>query len=190
MSEPARQLFSFRDYLQLEEDSGVKHEFLDGHVWAMAGGSPDHARIAANVIALLATQLRGRRCAVFDSDLRVRVKATGLGTYPDLSVVCGSLELDPEDPKGHTITNPTVIVEVLSPSTEAYDRGEKLEHYQQIASLQEVALMAHDRRRIDVWRRTDGGWVQIVAERDEAAALASIDCDLPLAEVYRDPLAG
>src|SRR5439155_18899105 len=100
------------------------HEFLDGVVWPMAGGSPDHAGIAANVARLLGNQLAGQPCRVFTSDLRVRVKATGLGTYPDVTVICGQLEFDPEDPKRHTVTNPRMIVEVLSPSTEEYDRGE------------------------------------------------------------------
>ena len=117
VTQPARQLFSFADYVLLEEMSTVKHEFLDGEVWAMAGGTPDHAAIAGNVFALLTTGLRGERCRVFTSDLRIRVRGTGLGTYPDASVVCDSLELDPEDQKGHTVLNPTVLVEVLSPSS-------------------------------------------------------------------------
>src|SRR5690606_31274388 len=121
----------------------IKHEFLDGLVWAMAGGSPEHAAIAANIVALLVNQLAGRRCRVFSSDLRVRVKATGLATYPDVTVVCEQLELDPDDPKGHTVTNPKLLVEVLSPSTAEYDRGEKLDHYRQIESLEVILLVAH-----------------------------------------------
>lgn len=191
MTLPARQLFTFRDYVDLEEDSTVKHEFLDGWVWAMAGGTPDHTAIAVNVSTLLNNQLRGRSCRVFGSDLRVRVRATGLSTYPDVSVVCGKLEMDPEDPKGHTVLNPQVVVEVLSPSTETYDRGEKLEHYQQISSLCEVVLVAHDERRVDVWRRAkDLRWDQAVARSDDIAHLPSLGCDLPLKEVFYDPLAG
>jgi Uma2 family endonuclease len=189
VSEAARQHFTFRDYVDLEEISGVRHEFLAGQVWAMAGGSPDHARIAANVMVLLGSQLRGKRCAVFDSDLRVRVKATGLGTYPDVTVVCGSLELDPDDPKRHTVVNPKVIVEVLSPSTEEYDRGEKLDHYRQIDSLEEIVLVASEERRIDVWRRDGAAWAR-VPSAGELVRLSSIGCELPLPDVYRDPLVG
>ena len=158
MAEPARQLFTFDDYVQLEEMSTVKHEYLDGHVWAMAGGSPDHAAIAVNVSALLVAQLRGKPCRVYSSDLRIRVPTTGLGTYPDVSVVCGKVELDPDDRKQQTAINPRLIVEVLSPSTADYDRGEKLEHYQRIASLEEVVLVAHDRHHVDVFSRHGGAW--------------------------------
>jgi len=182
--------FSFEDYLRLEEDAGSKHEFLAGQVWAMAGGTPEHARIAGNVLTLLNIQLSGRKCSVFPSDLRIRVKATGLGTYPDVSVICGHVELDPDDRQRHTAVNPKVLVEVLSPSTEAYDRGDKLAQYKQIATLEEIVLIAHDRRAIQVVRReADGTWSQHVAGDGELAQLASIACGLPVAEVYRDPLA-
>lgn len=106
MGEPAHHRFTFDQYLMLEEDSGSKHEFLDGQVWAMSGGSPDHAAVAGNVLTLLNVQLSGKKCRVFTSDLRVRVVATGLGTYPDVSVVCGRVELDPEDAKRHTVITP------------------------------------------------------------------------------------
>src|SRR5687768_14245293 len=127
MAQVARQRYTFGQYIDLEQLSPIKHEFLGGAVWAMAGGTPDHAAIAANVSALLVEQLRGRPCRLFGSGLRVRVKATGLGTYPDVSVVCDALELDPDDRTRTTVVNPKLIVEVLSPSTEEYDRGEKLD---------------------------------------------------------------
>ena len=189
MVAPVRQYFSFAEYLELEEIAAVKHEFLGGHVWAMAGGTPAHAAIAANVIALLSAQLRGRPCRVFTSDLRIRVLATGLGTYPDVTVVCGQLETDPADPRGNTVTNPLVLVEVLSPSTEEYDRGEKLAHYQRIPSLAEIVLIAHNDRRLEVWRREGDRWTLDVFRADERAQLASIGSELAVAEVYRDPLA-
>lgn len=189
VTQAIRQRFDFTDYVLLEESSTVKHEYLGGLVWAMAGGSPAHARIAANVATLLATQLAGKRCAVYSSDLRVRVAATGLATYPDITVVCGHLELDPEDIKQHTVINPSVVVEVLSPSTEEYDRGEKLLNYQQIPSLREVVLVAQDEPRVEVWRRGEGGWF-LVPTSDGPARLATLDCQLPLASVYADPLAG
>ena len=187
---PVRQRFSFDEYLVLEEIAEVKHEFLDGEVWAMAGGSPEHAAIIGNVTTLLNVQLRGQRCRVYSTELRVRVKATGLGTYPDVTGLCGRLERDPDDRTGHTAINPRVIVEVLSPSTEGYDRGEKLSHYQTIQGLQEVVLVAHDRNEIEVVRReADGTWSRHVAGSGQTARLTSIACDLVVAEVYRDPLA-
>ncbi|MFV8749392.1 Uma2 family endonuclease [Nannocystaceae bacterium ST9] len=190
MTELARQRHSFAEYLDLEAISRVKHEYLDGQAWAMAGGSPRHSAIAANVTATLIVALRDRSCQVYTSDLRVRVKATGLATYPDLSVVCGTLETDPEDRGGNTAINPTLVVEVLSPSTEDYDRGEKLAHYKQIPSLREILLVAHEEHRLELWRRTDTGWTLEVAcaGAEKRLRLSSLDCMIELAEVYRNPL--
>lgn len=179
----ARQPFSFDDYVELEASSPVKHEFLDGEVWAMAGGSVEHSAIAANLARVLGQALLGQRCRVFSSDLRIRVEATGLATYPDLSVICERVALDPADRKGHTATNPTLLVE-------AYDRGEKLVHYKQIASLREVVLVAHDEPRIDLWRRTERSWTQLSFRPGEVAELASLHgVALPVDDVYFDPLA-
>lgn len=183
-----RPQYQFVDYVQLEEASTVRHEFHDGVMWAMAGGSPEHARISGNVITLLNMQLAGKRCSAFSSDLRIRVKATGLATYPDVTVVRGELELDPEDVRKQTVLNPKVIVEVLSPTTERYDRGEKLEQYKKIASLEAVVFVAHDQRRIDVWARDGAGWEETTTDSG-AAEVPSIGCRLDLEMVYRDPLA-
>jgi len=185
----ARQRYIYAEYLALEEISPVKHEFFDGQVWAMAGGSPDHTAIAATISRLLGNQLQGQPCRVFGSDLRIRVLETGLGTYPDVSVVCGRLETDPDDKKGHTVVNPKLLVEVLSPSTEDYDRGEKLSHYKRIASVQEIVLVAHDEHRLELWRRDGERWTLEVARGDETMKLRSVECSLALAEVYLDPLA-
>lgn len=189
VSQVARQRYTFRQYVDLEQLSPVKHEFLDGQVWAMAGGTPDHAAVAVNVPALLSQRLRGKPCRVFSSDLRIRVKATGLGTYPDASVVCHRLDTDPDDVTGTTVINPILVVEVLSPSTEEYDRGEKLDNYKQIPSLQEIMLVAHDERRVDVWRRSNDAWIEIVTRQAGTAELRSLDASLPLDDIYRDPLA-
>jgi len=135
-----RRHYTYREYIRLADEANVKLEFVAGELYAMAGGTPEHAALAANVSALLLLQLRGRRCRVHSSDLRVRVRATGLTTYPDVSVVCGEVEVDPED--ASTALNPTVLVEILSPSTEDYDRGDRLDHYKQLASLREVVLVA------------------------------------------------
>jgi Uma2 family endonuclease len=184
------QRFTFEDYLVLEETSTVKHEFSGGQVWAMAGGTPEHGALAANVIALLASQLRDRPCRIFTSDVRIRVKATGLATYPDVSVVCGKQQTDPDDPKGTTLVNPSLIVEVLSPSTEDYDRGETLAHYKQIPSLDEIVLVAHEEQRLEIWRREGDHWTLHVSRGEETASVASLGCELSLTEVYRNPLPG
>jgi Uma2 family endonuclease len=189
MAQSAHHHFTFDEYVVLEEDSGVRHEFLGGQVWAMSGGSPEHAAVIMNVGALLTGALRGKPCRTYSSDLRVRVLETGLGTYPDVTVICGHVELDPADRKGHTATNPCVLVEVLSPSTEDYDRGEKLGHYKRIASVNEILLVAHDRREVEIVRREDDGtWSREIARDGEVARLRSVACELPVAEIYRDPL--
>ena len=191
MSRAAHRLFTFDEYVRLEEDSRTKHEFLDGQVWAMAGGSPEHAAVSMNVGTLLTNALRGRPCRVYSSDLSVRVEATGLGTYPDVAVIGGAVELDPEDPKKQTAMNPRVLVEILSPSTEDYDRGEKLGHYKKIPSLAEVLLVAHDRREVELVRREeDGSWSREIVREEGVVHLSSIVCRLPIREIYYDPLAG
>lgn len=189
MSQLARQRFSFDDYVELEADATTRHEFLDGHVWAMAGGSPTHAAIIATMTGMLGTAVHGTRCRVFSSDLRIRVPETGLATYPDASVICGAIELDPADRRGHTATNPRVIVEVLSPSTEDYDRGEKLAHYKRIPSVAEIALVAHDERRVDLWRRVGDRWTLLSFRPGERLVLECIGASLSIDELYFDPLA-
>ena len=119
--------YSWADYLALEESSNVKHEFLGGQIYGIAGGTPEHAALKAAITGLLFAQLRGGRCRLHDADLRVRVPETGLATYPDVTVACGPLERHPQDQDA--VTNPTLIVEVLSRSTADYDRGDKFEHY-------------------------------------------------------------
>lgn len=123
---------------------------------------------------------------MYSADLRVRVIATGFAGYPDVTVVCNRLERDPED--ANTATNPAVVVEILSPGTEQYDRGEKLRQYQQIASLGHVVLVSHDERRIDAWSRANAGWSVVSARSGESAALDSIGCRLGVDDIYRDPL--
>lgn len=150
--------YTFAEYLALEETSNTRHEFFGGQIYAMAGGTPEHSALIASLTVLLGTQLRGGRCRVHASDLRVRVLETGLTTYPDVSVISGPWARDPEDPK--SVVNPLLVAEVLSRSTEAYDRGEKLEHYKRIPALRACLLVAHDRREIEVWTRAsaDAAW--------------------------------
>jgi Uma2 family endonuclease len=146
---------SFAEYIAPEAKSEIRHEFLNGDVFAMAGGTPEHSVLAGATIRELGVALRGRPCHVFTSDLRVRVAATGLVTYPDVTVICADLESHPEDRS--TILNPLVLVEVLSDSTEAYDRGAKAAHYRRIDSLREYVLISQNEPRIEVFRRLAGG---------------------------------
>lgn len=175
--------YTFAEYVRLEEGSTVKHEYLGGQIYAMAGGSPEHAALAAAVIAKLVVALEGGRCRVHTSDLRIRVRTTGLCSYPDVSVVCGPREVDPES--ADTVTNPTLLVEVTSKSTEEYDRGEKFDHYRQIPSLREYALVSHRERAIEVRARDDGGkWVTRVARSGERVELASLGCSFDVDAIY------
>ena len=189
MTQPARlDSLTFPDYLARDEASDIRHEYVGGEIFAMSGGTLEHSRIAANVIGELRTQLGRRPCAVFTSDARVRVLATGLATYPDVTVVCGSIEHDPESK--HTITNPVVLVEVLSDTTESYDREEKLAHYRRIPSLREYVLVSqHERLITHLSRNDDGTWTLRDIEPPGVVRLPSIGCELGFEEVYRNPLA-
>lgn len=189
MNEPAHALtFTFAEFVAQERARDTKHELVNGEVFAMAGGTIEHGRLASNVTISLGAQLRGRPCSLFSSDVMIHVLATGLATYPDLSVVCGALERDPED--ANTIVNPIVLVEVLSDSTEAYDRGEKFAHYRRIPSLREYVLVSQDEPRIEVFRRgEDGIWSLHEAGAKERVKLASITCELSVDDVYANPLA-
>ena len=181
----AHRTYTFEEYLQLAESSNIKLEYIDGEIFAMAGGSLEHARRITNIARLLGNQLLDERSAAFTAKLRVRVLATGLATYPDLAVICGQPELDPADPAQHTATNPRVLVEVLSPSTEQYDRNEKLAHHQRIPSLAEVVLVPHDARTVEVFRREpQGSWSHHVALSGETAPIASIGCVLEVDRVH------
>jgi Uma2 family endonuclease len=149
----------------------------------LAAGSPEHAALAGRLARQLGQAVASLPCEVFTSDLRVRVAETGLTTYPDLTIVCGEWKRDPAD--AQTLTNPMLLVEVLSASTAAYDRGEKLAHYQRIPSLQEVLLIAHDSPRLELWRREGARWGLTVAKDGETLELASIPARIPVDELYR-----
>jgi Uma2 family endonuclease len=177
--------YTFKEYLDLESASNVKHEFLDGEIYAMAGGSPRHAALTLAVGGALLAQLRGGRCRAFSSDLRVRVATTGLATYPDVTVVCGPLEADPDSEA--TVTNPKVIVEVLSPSTKDYDLGEKFEHYRKIPTLQAVVYVWQTETRMESrTRQPDGTWVSRASGAGDTVPIDAISCALIVDDVYRD----
>lgn len=172
------------EYLALERRLETKNEYLDGEMFAMTGGSLAHAVISGNLVGELRRLTKGRPCRVCPSDLRIFIPATGLYTYPDVVVVCGEPRL--QDEHRDTLLNPTLIIEVLSPTTEAYDRGTKFEHYQTIESLAEYLLVSQDKPRIEQYVRQDGNrWLLTTAAGLEASLLLpSIQCELALAEVY------
>jgi Uma2 family endonuclease len=178
--------YSYAEYLELEASSPLKYEWLQGRVYAMSGGTPDHSAIAASVIRSLGNQLEGRPCRVFTSDLRVRVPATGLATHPDVTVVCGRLERDEEDP--NAASNPVVLVEVLSPGTERYDREEKFAHFRRLSSLRAYVLVSQAERRIEVFTRNDDESWTLREVREGAARIEAIGCTLGVDDVYRNPL--
>ena len=171
---------TYAEYLALEASSNIKHEFLGGQIYAMAGGTPEHAALAASVIGLLFPQLRNRGCRAYDADLRVRTRS-GLATYPDVTIICGAAERDETDPQA--VTNPALIIEVLSRSTEEYDAGDKFEHYKTLPSLQQYVLVSHRERSLEVWTLGADGWRQRIVREGEAAEL-SIGARLDVRELY------
>lgn len=175
---------SVEAYLECERAAEVRHEYLAGEVFAMVGASEPHNLIVTNVVAGLHQQLKGRPCKIYAADMRVKVAPSGLYTYPDVVVVCGPGQFD--DEQRDTLLNPTLLIEVLSASTEAYDRGDKFEHYRKLASLAEYILIAQDRPHVDQFtRRPDNQWLLAESEgRGATARLASIEAELALAEVY------
>ena len=172
------------DYLALEREAATKSEYVDGEIFAMAGASEEHSLLTLNIGAAIHMALRGRPCKVYVSDMRVKVSPTGMYTYPDVVAVCGKARL--EDAKFDTLLNPTVIIEVLSPSTEGYDRGAKFAHYRRLESLQEYLLVAQDAVHLEHYvRQADGRWLLSEANRlQDEIHLPAIDCRLSLAEVY------
>lgn len=175
--------FTAEEYLALEQKAEYRSEYYQGEIFAMTGGTPNHSLIKLNVSGELRDRLRGRPCRAYDCDLRVKCP-TGLYTYPDVSVVCSDLELD--DVKSYTMLNPTLLVEVLSKSTEGYDRGKKFDHYRTIPSLREYVLVSQDEPMVQSFLRNDDGtWtLNAVSKLAESVTLRSIGIELPLAEIY------
>jgi Uma2 family endonuclease len=184
MSTPARHhRYTYEEYRQLEDESGTRHEYLEGDIYAMAGGTPEHAAKAGDIVGILRAQLPPG-CRVFTSDLRVRIVASGLTTYPDAAVVCGPILRAADDPLA--ATNPVLVAEVTSSSTEDYDRGLKLDHYRRIPSLREVLIASHREPRLTVHRREGEEWISVSAGPGEALALASLGGRIAVDDVYRD----
>lgn len=184
MSTLPKHFITPEEYLHREKDAEFRSEYFRGEIFAMAGASANHNLIVGNCVQTLGQQLKKKPCRVYPSDLKLRIEATGLYTYPDLSVVCGEPQL--ESNGGDVLLNPVVLVEVLSDSTEAYDRGKKFEHYRTIPSLKHYLLVAQDRHSIDCFsRKPDGSWSLTSCQAlDEKVELDAIDSQLVAAEVY------
>ena len=184
MSAIRHPIMTIEEYFDLEQTSTVKHEYFAGAAYAMVGAKLPHVRIVGSAYAALYEQLRDRGCNIDASDLRVRTPG-GLLAYPDIVVVCGEDQVL-KDERGDTLLNPTLIVEVLSPSTEAYDRGFKFEQYKLMPSLREYVLIAQDRPRVERYlRQPDGQWLYTdVSGLAEQLDLESIGCVLELARLY------
>ncbi len=179
----ARQRMSYADYLAAEAESDGRHEFVEGDAWAMAGGSRAHGLVSAAVTIALGSALRGRPCRVGNSDTRVHLPTLGDSVYPDVHVVCGKPTFAEADPDA--VTNPVLVVEVLSPSTERWDRGGKFRRYETLPSLREILLLEPDERRAELFRRNDDGtFTRFVFSGDQAIDLRSVDVQVPLADVY------
>jgi Uma2 family endonuclease len=187
MESPRDRSYTVEEYLAFELASPEKHEYLDGRILPMQGGTLRHTLIIGNMIGALHAQLRGRRCDVFSSQLLVRVDATGLHTHPDLSALCGEPELAGIRDEIEVLLNPSVLGEVLSPSTEAYDRGEKFWHYRQLPSLREYVLVSQTRMHVELFERAGASapWMFSDASGpDGEIALPSIGAVLALRDVY------
>ena len=185
MSALPKRFFTPEEYLALETAASYRSQYVDGEIFAMAGAQPWHIDVTGNLIVALRTRFRGRPCKVYFDEMRVRSKPGNLWTYPDVVALCGTPVFD-TDQDPYTLLNPQVIFEVLSPSTEAFDRGDKFRRYRQLDSLTDYVLVSSDRRRVDHYRVQENG-IWICEEYTNAKShfrLASLACELPLAEIY------
>jgi len=183
-----RAKLSPEEYLELERSSEQRHEYADGEIFALAGGTLEHSAVAANLLGELRNALAGRGCRVLTSDMRIKT-AGGRYVYPDGAVLCGRPEF--EDDKRDTLLNPTVVVEVLSDSSEAYDRGDKFAQYRTIPSLRDYVLASQKEPRIEVFtRQPDGSWLLRIHGAGERAALASIGVEIDVDRTYADVFEG
>ncbi|HSK00290.1 MAG TPA: Uma2 family endonuclease [Kofleriaceae bacterium] len=186
ISRRPRHRYTYAQYVAVERESPTKHEFFDGEIYAMAGGSEDHSALAANVLAALVPAIAARPCRVHTSDLRIYVEAVGLATFPDGSVICGPMQQHPPSPAA-TALNPMILLEVTSDSSEEYDTGAKLEAYQTIPTLREVILVSHRERRITIHRRdASGTWLMRVAIAAGRIAVDSLGAELVVDTIYRN----
>jgi len=178
---------TYAEYLVAEEKSPARSEFINGEIVAMSGGTPEHGALASAFGGELRVALKNRPCRVFSSDVRVRGLETNFAAYPDVSVVCGRLETSADD--ANAMVNPCLLVEVLSASTEAYDRGAKAVHYRRIPSLGEYVLVSQHEPLIEVYRRNEHGrWELYEFRSGQTVELASLQVSIDVDMVYQNPL--
>jgi len=186
MTMPVSRRFTVEEYLRIERGAEERHEFRDGQIVAMSGGSVVHSQIISNCNREIGNRLKGKSCRTYDSNLRIRISRGTSYSYPDVTVICGPPVIDPDDRWGETVTNPRLIVEVLSTSTEAFDRKTKFDGYRRLESFREYVLVSQESPRIETYfRRDDGTWTFDVATGGESViSFRSIEIDLALAEAY------
>jgi len=184
MAEPMiRPGISAEDYLEIERAAEERHELIDGEMFAMSGGTREHSLIAVKIVSRLDAALLSKPCEVFNSDMRIRIEAKSRYTYADALVVCGPPQF--LDEKRDTLLNPTAIFEVLSNSTESYDRGEKFAGYRTLLSLQEYVLVSQKQKLVEHFhRQVDGSWLLRVSGAGESVSLPSLGCELAVDEIY------
>lgn len=183
MSFLAQSRYTAEQYLEMERRADTKNEFINGQIYAMSGANRIHNQITFNLAGLLHSQLRGRLCEAYVTDMRVKISSTGMYTYPDVAALCGEAHF--EDTHLDTLINPTLIIEVLSPSTEAYDRGGKFSHYRKIQSLMEYVLIAQDWYSVERFLRQENQWLfSESTDLSDTVHLQSIQCDLLLRDIY------
>lgn len=180
----SEKIYTPEEYLAFERNAEERHEYLDGQIYLMSGGSPKHSSICVNTIIDLGLQLRKKPCQIFEANMKVGAETSSQFSYPDASVVCGETKF--HDTHQDVLTNPSVIIEVLSPSTERFDRGKKFARYQRIESFTDYILIAQDEPRVEHFaRQANGTWILTVATGLKSKIkLTSIACTLKLSEVY------
>ncbi|MAU08210.1 MAG: hypothetical protein CL607_00190 [Anaerolineaceae bacterium] len=182
--EPVKRKWTVQEYLDYEQETGIKHEYIDGEIYAMSGGTDRHSTIAVNCMAHLANELRDSQCRVHSSDMRVKINDLKY-VYPDFSVVCGRAEFADE---GRTmLRNPTLVAEVMSPSSKGYDSNAKAHDYRSLESVQLYMLIDQDRTHVQLYSRREGEWLFTeYTKLSDVVPLDALGCTLPLSEIYRN----
>ena len=185
MSALPKRYFTPEEYLELELKAEYKSQYVAGEIFAMAGAQPPHVVIESNLIANLHASFRGRSCNVYTSNIRVRVRPGDLWTYPDVTALCGEPQFETAS-NPQSLVNPQVIFEVLSPSTEAFDRGDKFTRYRRLSTLTDYVLVASERMQVEHFvRQPNGAWTMTeYSQPEHIVPLSSLKCELPLAEIY------
>lgn len=177
--------FSPEEYLEQEEQTTERHEYFDGEIFLMAGGTHNHEMVCGNMFAALHRYARGRQCTAYGSNMKIQVKASGLFTYPDAMLVCGQIEFVPE--RRDVVTNPVLITEVLSDSTQSYDRGDKFALYRRLPSFAHYVLIHQNQLLVEYHHKTSSGWLLTeIAGMDATLRIPELAFEMPFSELYAD----